>query len=289
MKRSLTPDELFPAERPDVVQRFVDLPSGVRLRVVESRGRASDGRSILMLHGWGACLYGFRHAFGALGERRVVAADLRGFGLSAKPTARGSYTLDAYVDDVRALIEQLGLEQPALMGHSMGGGLALRFALRHASSISRLVLINPTGLARISFLAGARLVPQAGAALFDGPHVPRWLVAYTLRHIAYGNAKVVGERDVDEYWAPTRLPGFVRAARATLSEFEWGALSAAEAAALSVPGLVILGTNDRLLHNDRVAAGRLANVSVCSLEGGHCVHEENPTAAYAAIRDFLER
>lgn len=288
MTRPLAPEELFPAGRDDVTQRFVDLPSGMRIRVVESRGRESDD-PVLMLHGWGACLYGYRHAFDALAERRVIAVDSRGFGLSSKPTARGAYTLDAYVDDVRALIEQLELERPALVGHSMGGGLALRFALRHASSISRLVLINPTELARISFLAAARLVPRSGAALFDGGYVPRWLVAYTLRHVAYGNAKVVTERDIDEYWAPTRLPGYVRAACATLSEFDWKPLDAAEAASLSVPSLVILGTEDRLLGNDRVAAGRLANAEVCSLDGGHCVHEENPSAAYAVIARFLRR
>ena len=105
----------------------------------------------------------------------------------------------------------------------MGGGLALRYALARPERVSTLVLINPTGLvpSRTSPLlrhSPAAIVDALGARL-----VPRWMIRFILRRLAYGDPTIVTERDVDEYWAPTQLPGFVHAARAALSEFDWSA------------------------------------------------------------------
>ena len=68
--------------------------------------------------------------------------------------------------------------------------------------------------------------------------VPRSLVALILRHLAYGDASRVTERDIDEYWAPTQLPGYVHAAHAALREFDWRPLTAAEACVIddALPG-----------------------------------------------------
>ena len=51
--------------------------------------------------------------------------------------------------------------------------------------------------------------------------LPRWLGALHPAHIAYGDRSLVTERDVDENWAPTQLPGFIRAVRAGIGEFNW--------------------------------------------------------------------
>ena len=91
--------------------RTVALRSGVRLRVAESG--PSDGRPVVMLHGWGASLYMFRHAF----ERflvpgiRAIAVDLRGYGLSDKPLADDSYSLKAFSADVDELLDELRLSE----------------------------------------------------------------------------------------------------------------------------------------------------------------------------------
>ena len=62
-----------------------------------------------MLPGWGASVYLFRHGLDVLARRglRVIAAEMRGFGLSDHPTASDAYTIDAYVDDVMALLDAL--------------------------------------------------------------------------------------------------------------------------------------------------------------------------------------
>jgi pimeloyl-ACP methyl ester carboxylesterase len=106
-----------------------------------------------------------------------------------------------------------------------------------------------------------------------------------LRHIAYGNSSLVAERDIDEYWATTQVPGFVSAVRAMLTEFDWRPLSNDQAASLAVPSVVMLGAADRLIHNTAAAAQRLNGTTVVTLDGGHCVHEERPSEAYRIIAD----
>lgn len=287
VSRPLPPDQLFPAHRTDIAQRFVDLPSGVRLRIAEAG--PPDGDPVLLIHGWGASLYMYRHALDALPRlgKRAIAVDLRGFGLSSRVPRRGAYSLDEYIGDLLALLDRLELSRPAIIGQSMGGGLTLRFALRHEARVSRIVLINPSSLVPIRFIPVIRTLPRAVAAALGGRIVPRWAISFTLRWVAYARASAVTTQDVDEYWSPTQLPGYTAAARGALGDFDWSVVSNGEAQRLAVPTLVMLGSQDRLIANTERAARRLKDAQICTLDGGHCVHEENPTAAYRVIGEFL--
>lgn len=289
MRRPLDPAHLFPAHRTDITQRFVDLPSGIRLRIVEA-GPAT-GKPVVLLHGWGASSYMYRHGLDALPRAgmRATAVDLRGFGLSSRPSHRGAYSLSGYLEDLVSLLDLLGLDEPAIVGQSMGGGLALHFALRYPKRMSRLVLINPSALVPLHFVPLLRAMPRFVVTALGKRLVPRPVVGFILRRIAYGNPAAVTKEDVDEYWSPTQLPGFVAAARAALSEFDWRPVSDEAAEKLAVPALVILGTADRLIANTERAARRLHGARVQSLPGGHCVHEEKPAEAYRVIGDFLSR
>jgi pimeloyl-ACP methyl ester carboxylesterase len=292
--RPLAPDSLFPAGVPDITTRFISLSTGIRMRVaerVDGDGQRERGRqlpAVVMLHGWGGSLYMFRHALDLLPTYgvRPIAADLRGYGLSDKPLARDSYSLNNYCADVDALLDSLSVTRVTLVGQSMGGGLALRYALRRPERISKLVLINPTGLVPLKFLKFLVRPPRALLGAIGGRLVPRWLVEVILRRLAYGNAALVTERDIDEYWAPTQLPGFTHAVSAAIREFDWRPLSPAEAASLAVPSVVILGTRDRLVRNTPESAERLRGSLVHSMDGGHCVHEERPREACEIIGQF---
>src|SRR5437016_13887243 len=78
--------EVYPAGQPDIRQRFVMLPSGVRIRVVEAG--PEQGRPVLLVHGWGGSIYTFRKTISALAASgwRAIAVDLKGHGFSDKPT-----------------------------------------------------------------------------------------------------------------------------------------------------------------------------------------------------------
>jgi pimeloyl-ACP methyl ester carboxylesterase len=285
--RPLSPAELFPAGQPNITTRYVELSTGVTLRVVESG--PADGKPVVMFHGWGASAYMYRHALDLLPRRglRAIAVDLRGYGLSDKPGHVGAYTLDAYCADVHALLATLGLSRVALVGQSMGGGLALRYSLRSPERVSRLVLVNPVGLVSIAYLHVLQIVPRSFFAAMGGRLVPRAVVEFILRYVAYGDPRLPTERDVDEYWAPTQLSGFMNAARAALSEFDWRPLTNGESESLTVPTAVILGTKDRLIRNAGPAARRLTGTAVHDVVGGHCVLEEDPATVYEIVGDFL--
>jgi pimeloyl-ACP methyl ester carboxylesterase len=287
MARPLSPDELYPAGVPGVSTRFITLPTGVRVRVIETGPR--DGRPVVLLHGWGASVFMYRDAVALLPGYgvRVIGVDLRGFGLSDRPTARGAYTLDAYVADLDALLDSLSLQRAAVVGQSMGGGLALHYALRRPERVRRLALINPTGLVSAPYLAPLKVPPLSLIRALGRRLAPRWLFGFVLRHLAYGDTSRLTQRVIDEYWSPSQLSGYVNAAVSTLKEFDWRPVPAESAGALAVPSIVILGTDDRLIRNARAAAERLRGTCVYEVRGGHCVHEEQPERVYSQLGKFL--
>jgi pimeloyl-ACP methyl ester carboxylesterase len=231
----------------------------------------------------------YRHALELLPPLgvRAIAVDLRGHGLSDKPTGAGSYTLDTYCADLDALLDTLSLPRVALIGQSMGGGIAVHYALRNPTRVERLVLVSPVGLVPLAYLHALQLLPRSVVASFGRRLAPRSFVEFLLRYVAYGDPAKPTDRDVDEYWAPTQMPGFVPAARLALSEFEWGPLTNSQAESLSVPSAVILGTNDRLIRDAVPAARRLGNTEVYSVVSGHSALEENPGEVYIIVADVL--
>ena len=278
---------MFPAFAPHIVVRTLALRSGVHLRVAESG--PSDGRPVVMLHGWGASMYMFRHALERFPRAgiRAIAVDLRGYGLSDKPAVDDSYSLKTYCADVDALLDELRLTRTALVGQSMGGGLALRYALARPERVSALGLINPTGLVNVPYVAVLRHSPAAIVDALGARLVPRWMIRFILRRLAYADPTIVTDRDIDEYWAPTQLPGFVRAARAALSEFDWSVATDEDASRLAVPTLVVLGRRDRLVPNTNAAVSRLNGSRIEWVPGGHCAHEEHPDLVYDMLAEFV--
>ena len=105
-------------------------------------------------------------------EHTVIALDLLGHGASAKP--RGDYSLGAYASGVRDLLASLGHDRVTVVGHSLGGGVALQFAYQFPERTERLVLVSSGGLGReVSILLRAAALP--GAELVLPFLVPGWL------------------------------------------------------------------------------------------------------------------
>ncbi|MFD7587352.1 alpha/beta fold hydrolase [Kitasatospora sp. NPDC059811] len=116
-------------------------PNGDRIRWVELPG-AEPAR--LYLHGLGASSPAYFAAAAAhpgLTGRRSLLLDLLGFGLSDRPADFG-YTLEEHADAVAAALAEAGLAGVEVIGHSMGGAIAVVLAHRHPESVSRLVLVD---------------------------------------------------------------------------------------------------------------------------------------------------
>ena len=135
-------------------QATVRLASGLSLHVVE--WGAANGWPVVILHGGGHDAGCWAEVCRRLPpELRCIVPDQRGHGASER-SATGDYSCAAQVDDLVALLQELSVERCALVGHSMGGLNALRFAGSRPERVSALVLIDVgtetrrSGLARIS-------------------------------------------------------------------------------------------------------------------------------------------
>ena len=157
----LSPAEIFPAGVAGLTTRLIDLSTGIRVRVVESGPR--DGPPVIMLHGWGASLYMFRHALALLPPARLSRDCRRSSRLRAVRSSSGGRIVLARRVSERSRRPARRARAPnarSLVGQSMGGGVALRYALRSPERVARLVLINPVGLVPIGWVALVRLVPR---------------------------------------------------------------------------------------------------------------------------------
>src|SRR5215208_4493599 len=293
-RRRLAPEECYPAGVPGISVRFVTTRSGARVRVVEAGGgagaRAGSG-DVLLVHGWGCNAYLFRHLTPALADagHRVFVPDLLGHGQSDKPGDPGAYTLDAMAGHVAEVMDALGLSEAAVVGHSLGGAIALRLTTRAPDRVRRLALFAPVGLGRVSaYRLGRAISPRPLTPLV--PVLAARRVFEVVMRLAYGPDHRFSERDVDEYWAPTRSRDFAIALRHLVHAFDWGRLRVEQLSALRAPTLVVFGSRDRVVspsesgrYVSAMPDGRLVVVP----RVGHVVPEELPELAVALLREFL--
>jgi non-heme chloroperoxidase len=252
----------------------VELSTGVRLHV---RERGQGAPCYLLIHGWtvsGAIWDPILERWPATAGR-VLAPDQRGTGFSSKP--RDGYTLDAYAGDMVALIDQLGLSDVVLVGHSMGGTIAQRVALERPAALRSLVLVSP--------------VPASGVPL-DEPTIAFFRSLGGTREGAEQVLSMVMARRPDE----ASFERMVRDVATVCSEAflggfdSWRTASFAERLpALKVPTLVLGGTDEQPLTPDFIKSAvvdKIAGAKFELLQGsGHYPQYEVPEALLQHLLD----
>ena len=133
---------------PAETSRFADA-AGMRLYYHEAGPADPDGLPVVLLHGGGPGASGWSN-FGRnlpvfAGRFRTLLVDQPGFGRSDRPPVTGNYFTFA-ADALAGLLKTLGIERVHLLGNSLGGGTAVRFALNYPDRAGRLVLMAPGGL-----------------------------------------------------------------------------------------------------------------------------------------------
>jgi pimeloyl-ACP methyl ester carboxylesterase len=255
-------------------------------------------RTLLLIHGLGSYMPVWSRNLDELARtNRVVAIDLPGYGKSAR--ANFDYSMAFYARVVDGLITTLHLQHVVLVGHSMGGQIALTHALRYPGRAEALVLVAPAGFETFGKGEGAWLAsavtkefvlttpPEAiyanvSANFFNMPREARFMVDDRIR--------VVGGPDFDAYayavsrsvWAMVHEP-----VRARLGEIQ-------------VPVLVVFGADDQLIPNPILHGGSTRDVAeagtaqlphgrlVLVPRAGHMVQFERPRAFDRAVDDFLK-
>lgn len=244
---------------------------------------------MLLVHGWGACVYSYDAMMPALAAAgyRAFALDLPGFGLSDKPHSPDAYTTRAMSLAVLDAATQLEVDRFTLIGHSMGGAIGLRLATQGERRLEKLVLLNAVGLGRAPLMAPLRHVTPE---LFEPLIVAavRRLVVRFILGLAYATRGRPTRRDVDEYWAPSQFPEMLRACRLLVHHFDFDPVSEAALRAIATPVLAIGSGRDRMVVGWSERAELIPHVTRLAVdEGGHLALQECAARVNAAVVDFL--
>jgi pimeloyl-ACP methyl ester carboxylesterase len=150
--------------------QFMEI-DGQRLHYIDTRGA---GPAIVMIHGLGGTLWNYTYALvdKLSGEFRVIAVDRPGAGYSVRPDDAPA-KLSAQADTLAKFMRALGLKQPLLVGHSLGGALSLAIALNHPDCAGALALIAPLTHAQDD-------VPEPFRGLVVYSPMLRKIIAWTL-------------------------------------------------------------------------------------------------------------
>jgi len=276
---------------------------------VPSSAGGADARAVLLLHGknfwgeyWHETIYQLTHA-----GYRVIVPDQIGFGKSAKPDDI-TYSFDLLAANTRQLLDALGIRDIAVVGHSMGGMLAIHFAATYPERTRQLILENPIGLEDYR-LQG--VLPRTTADLIQDElgqttekirayrktYFTQWLPSY--------------ERFVE---VPARIllsgefPRYARSAALT-SQMIYQQPVVHELPLVRAPALLVIGQSDRTaIGRDRVADAavrdRLGNYPqlgkatakalskarlVEAPNCGHIPHIEAPDIFHRALLTFLRQ
>lgn len=260
--------------------------------------RGGRGPALLLIHGIGDSSRTWLPVLPALAQHfTVIAPDLLGHGDSDKP--RADYSIGGFANGMRDLLALLAIEQATVVGHSLGGGVALQFAYQYPQMCARLVLVSSGGLgAEVTPLLRAAAMPGAGFAISAAANTPLRLpvlaaarVAALLgrldRHDAHELARVCdGLRD-----ASTRS-AFLRTLRSVI-DVRGQSVSSRDRLYLAagVPMLLVWGSRDPVLPVAHAKA-LAQEIPACTVEvirgAGHLPHHADPARVAAAIQNFVQ-
>jgi len=237
-----------------------------------------DRPPLVFLHGWGASLKFWKWQFGAFSPRwRCVAPDLPGFGLSAKP--RRDYSMEALARWVESFLDALGLGRVTLVGHSMGGTIALLFALSRPGRVERLAVSNPVVQGPTAFSRETRLLMLPGLRR----------LTYALAHLSWVRRWATRDfsfvQNLDRELAGDIVRGTFRSMTETYRSISRLDL-VPRLGSLAVPALAIGTDLDRVVapgQHELIPAAR----KVLIPKTGHIPLVERPAEFNRALDEFL--
>lgn len=259
---------------------------------------AGDGPLIVLVHGITGSSAQWNPVIELLSERyTVLAPDLLGHGESAKP--RGDYSLGAYAVMVRDLMVVLGHRRGTIVGHSLGGGVAMQFAYEYPVFAERLVLVDAGGI-------GGEVHPLLRAASLPGAEIVLPLIAHTRvlgLGVALGRAlSAVGFKAGPDLAEMTRgyaslgdadaRKAFLHTVRAVI-DIGGQRVCAADRLYLAaiLPTLIVWGERDRLIPVDHAdEAHRLIPGSRLEVfeDSGHFPQLDDPIRFSRVLSDFVD-
>lgn len=280
-----------------VPQRTVEL----RYREVHGYRRAfrvaGSGPPVVLLHGIGDSSATWEPIIPALArDHLVIAPDLLGHGHSDKP--RADYSVAGFANGVRDLLGVLGINRASLVGHSLGGGVAMQFAYQYPERTERLVLVGSGGAGpEVSIALRALSLPGARAAMML-LRVPgaRWQLGAAVS-ILRALDTALGQDAPDLLRAVDALPdarsrtAFIRSLHAVV-DWRGQVVTMLDRCYLAagMPTLLVWGSRDALVpvsHGHRAHAAMPGSRLEVFDGAGHFPFHTDPQRFVALLRDFL--
>lgn len=237
---------------------------------------AGQGPVVILLHGLGSNAEIWASNIAPLAARyHVYVLDQIGFGHSDKPLL--DYKIQTFVDFLQGFMEAQNISKAALVGNSLGGWIAVEFAVQHPERVNQLVLVNSAGLH-----FGQGPIPDLNPASFAGMRQVLELVFYDKKTVTddlvrYAFLKHL--KDNDGYTIQRTLAGLAQ------DQFEDSKL-----ASIHAPTLIIWGRNDELIplakgeqFHQGIAGSKMTVIDQC----GHIPEMEKPGEFNRALMEFL--
>jgi pimeloyl-ACP methyl ester carboxylesterase len=273
----------------------------LRFRVVHGYRRAfrlvGNGPPLVLIHGIGDSSATWSPVIGELAKRHlVIAPDLLGHGSSDKP--RADYSVAAYANGLRDLLGVLGVDRATLVGHSLGGGVAMQFAYQFPERCERLVLVGSGGAGPdVTPVLRAMTLPGAALALhllrLPGARLQVGAVVAALRALGSGLGTDGQDllRMVDALPDGTARAAFIRTLRAVV-DWRGQVVTMLDRCYLTrgMPTLLVWGGRDAIVpvaHAHRAHAAMPGSRLEVFDEAGHFPFHTDPHRFVAVVEDFL--
>jgi pimeloyl-ACP methyl ester carboxylesterase len=258
---------------------------------------AGSGPPVVLIHGMLNSSSHWRSvALNLAGEHTVIAPDLIGHGDSAAP--RGDYSLGAHAASIRDLLAAVGIDRATLVGHSLGGGVAMQFFYQFPQRVERLALVSSGGL-------GHDVSPMLRTAALPGMST---LLSMTIQARLLGALQETGERlrrrghdwgvylqAITRALRPLQNAGareaFLQTLRAVI-DVHGQRVSATDRLYLleSIPTLIVWGERDHtipLSHGRRAHAGIPGSRFRTLANAAHFPHLDDPDGLSEVLRSFI--
>ena len=258
-------------------EKFLQIDEN-KIRYLES---GNSKKILVLIHGLGASAERWEKVIPLFAKHfRVIIPDLIGFGYSDKPLA--DYTLDFFSSFLEKFFAAANIQNPILIGSSLGGQIAVEYTAEHSQNVEKLILISPSGVMKKSTPA---LDAYIMAALY-----PNEQNAKNAFELMESSGKHIDEKIINEFIERMKLPNAKLAFMSTLLGLKNAKVITPKLQSMITPTLIIWGANDPVIpiqHADEFVASikdcKFLRMDNC----GHTPYVQDPNSFASLVLEFL--